>query len=82
MSPGSVTEVLDFHLAEYTHDMKDDEGNGNAYAEENIEVTEPDFEKVFKITESGKIKSGKTIMLFYYIKLHNLMDNTLMQDFM
>ena len=40
MSPGSVTEVLHFFVAEYTKDMKVSEGGGTEHEQENIEVLE------------------------------------------
>ena len=74
MSPGSVTEILHFYIAEYTHDMKEHEGGGIDEEEENIEVLELDFDKAFKMTETGEIKDGKTILLLYYLKLHSILD--------
>jgi GDP-mannose pyrophosphatase NudK len=56
--------------------MKQHEGGGNTDEEGNIELLKLDFEKAFKMTESGKIKDGKTIMLLYYLKLHNTMDSS------
>lgn len=38
MSPGSVTEILHFFIAEYRNDMKVSEGGGAEDEEENIEV--------------------------------------------
>jgi GDP-mannose pyrophosphatase NudK len=42
MSPGSVTEMLHFFIAEYSTAMKVNDGGGVAHEEENIEVLEID----------------------------------------
>jgi len=71
MSPGSVTEVLFFFIAEYSMDMKINEGGG-VDEHEDIEVMELDFEKAYHQIETGEIKDGKTIMLLQYARLNNL----------
>lgn len=73
MSPGSVTEIVHFFVAEYSKDMKVSEGGGVAHEEENIEVLEFSIEKALKMIETGEIKDGKTIMLLQYIKLHKIL---------
>jgi GDP-mannose pyrophosphatase NudK len=73
MSPGSVTEILYFFIAEYSENMKINEGGGVEHEEENIEVIEFDIEKAMQMIESGDIKDGKTIMLLQYIRLHNIL---------
>jgi len=72
MSPGSVTELLYFFVAEYAASMKINEGGGIEHEQEDIEVLELSFQKAFQMMESGEIKDGKTIMLLQYAKLHNL----------
>jgi len=72
MSPGSVTEIVHFFVAEYSKSMKVNEGGGVEDEEENIEVLEMEIEVAMKMIENGKIKDGKTIMLLQYAKLHNL----------
>ncbi len=72
MSPGSVTEILHFFIAEYTKDMKVNEGGGVAHEEENIEVLEIPVQDALQMIETGEIKDAKTIMLLQYIKLHNI----------
>src|SRR5690349_6260065 len=62
MSPGSVTEILYFFVAEYTKEMKESEGGG-VDAGEDIEVLEYNFQQTLKMMESGEIKDAKTIML-------------------
>lgn len=73
MSPGSVTEILYFFIAEYSKEMKVSEGGGVEHEEENIEVLEFDIEKAINMIESGDIRDGKTIMLLQYIKLKNIL---------
>ena len=74
MSPGSVTELLHFFIAEYTKDMKVNEGGGLEEEEENIEVLELDADKALQMIASGELKDAKTKMLLQYMKLNRLMD--------
>ncbi|POY39004.1 GDP-mannose pyrophosphatase NudK [Solitalea longa] len=73
MSPGSVTEILYFFIAEYTKEMKVSEGGGVEHEEENIEVLEIDINEGMKMIERGDIKDAKTIMLLQYVKLNNVL---------
>jgi GDP-mannose pyrophosphatase NudK len=73
MSPGSVTEVLYFFIAKYTHDMRVHEGGGVPDEEENIEVVEIGIDAALQMIESGEIRDGKTIMLLQYIRLHHVL---------
>jgi GDP-mannose pyrophosphatase NudK len=63
MSPGSVTEMLYFFVAEYSAEMKVSEGGGHQDEQENIEVMEIPFTEALKMVDSGEIKDAKTIML-------------------
>ncbi|TSE07104.1 MULTISPECIES: GDP-mannose pyrophosphatase NudK [Aquimarina] len=72
MSPGSVTEILYFFIAEYTKEMKVSDGGGLSEEQENIEVLELDFDTAYKMIYSGEIKDGKTIMLLQHAKIHNI----------
>jgi len=71
MSPGSVTEILYFFVAEYTKEMKVSEGGGLEEEQENIEVLELDFDTAFNMISTGEIKDGKTIMLLQHAKIHD-----------
>lgn len=73
MSPGSVTEILYFFIAEYTNNMKVSDGGGLQEEEENIEILEINIDDALAMIESGEIKDGKTIMLLQYIKLKSIM---------
>lgn len=72
MSPGSVTEVIYFFVAEYTQDMKVSDGGGLDEEQENIEVLELDFEEALSMIATGEINDAKTIMLLQYAKIHDL----------
>ncbi len=75
MSPGSVTEILHFFIAEYTSEMKVTDGGGAEHEEENIEVLEINIAEAMRMIGNGEIKDGKTIMLLQYIKLNNLLSD-------
>ncbi len=70
MSPGSVTEILYFFIAEYSAEMKVHAGGGVAEEQENIEVLEIPFDKAMHMIDTGEIKDAKTIMLLQYLALH------------
>jgi GDP-mannose pyrophosphatase NudK len=73
MSPGSVTEVLYFFVAEYEKSMKVNDGGGLDEEQENIEVIEERFEDALKMIDTGDIKDAKTIMLLQYLRMHNIL---------
>ncbi len=73
MSPGSVTEILHFFIAEYSKEMKVTDGGGVQDEEENIEVLELHIGEALKMMDNGEIKDGKTIMLLQYIKLNEIL---------
>lgn len=73
MSPGSVTEILHFFIAEYSAEMKINDGGGLADEGENIEVMEVSFEDALDMIDSGEIKDAKTIMLLQYLRIKNIL---------
>ena len=73
MSPGSVTEMLYFFIAEYEASMKVSEGGGLEEEQEDVEVLEISFEKAWAMMESGEIRDGKTIMLLQYLRLKKML---------
>jgi nudix-type nucleoside diphosphatase (YffH/AdpP family) len=73
MSPGSVTEILYFFVAEYTKEMKIGEGGGLEEEDESIEVLEIPYTTALNMIDTGDIKDGKTIMLLQYTQLHKLL---------
>lgn len=72
MSPGSVTELLHFFVAEYSNEMKVHEGGGLMEEQEHIEVLELPFQKALDMIHTGEIKDGKTIMLLQYALINKL----------
>lgn len=73
MSPGSVTEILYFFVAEYSASMKVNEGGGVEHEQENIEVLELDFRLALEMVSNGEIKDAKTIMLIQYLRLNQIL---------
>jgi nudix-type nucleoside diphosphatase (YffH/AdpP family) len=72
MSPGSVSEILYFFIAEYTPSMKVHEGGGIEHEQEDIEVLEISFDKAYGMIASGEIRDAKTIMLLQYVKINQI----------
>jgi nudix-type nucleoside diphosphatase (YffH/AdpP family) len=72
MSPGSVSEILYFFIAEYTHSMKVHEGGGVEHEQEDIEVLEISFDKAVAMVETGEIRDAKTIMLIQYMQINHI----------
>ena len=72
MSPGSVTEILYFFVAEYAIDLRVNEGGG--VDNENIEVLEFDFLDALNMIKTGEIKDAKTIMLLQYAQIEKLLE--------
>ena len=73
MSPGSVTEILYFFVAEYSAQMKVGEGGGLEEENEDIEVLEMPFAKALALMKSGEIRDAKTIMLLQYAQINDLL---------
>lgn len=72
MSPGSVTEILYFFVAEYEDHMKVNEGGGTD-EEEDIQVLELPFLRALEMIGSGEIKDAKTIMLLQFAQINGLL---------
>ncbi|GAA4315204.1 GDP-mannose pyrophosphatase NudK [Mucilaginibacter gynuensis] len=70
MSPGSVTELIYFFVAEYDKGMKVSEGGGIEEETENIEVLEIPFAAALEMVKTGEIRDGKTIMLLQYAQIN------------
>jgi GDP-mannose pyrophosphatase NudK len=68
MSPGSVTEILHFFVAEYSQASRVSAGGG--VDEEDIEVVELPFDAALRQIASGEICDAKTIMLLQYAALN------------
>lgn len=74
MSPGSVTEMLHFFVAEYSKSMQVHNGGGLEHEQEDIQVLEITLDNAIQMIKSGEIKDAKTIMLLQYAQLEKLMD--------
>ncbi len=70
MSPGSVTEILHFFVAEYDAAMRIGDGGGHADEGEDIEVLEPTIDAALAMIADGRIRDGKTIMLLQWAALN------------
>ena len=73
MSPGSVSEILYFFIAEYSQSMKVHDGGGVEHEQEDIEVLELDFNDALAKIDSGAIRDAKTIMLLQYMKIKQIL---------
>lgn len=73
-SPGSVTEILYYFVAEYSPKMKVSEGGGVAHETEDIEVLEMSFKEALKMISTGEIKDAKTIILLQYAQINKLLE--------
>lgn len=73
MSPGSVTEILYFFIAEYSHEMKINDGGGLEEEGESIEVLELPFDKALTMIDTGEIKDAKTIMLLQHLRMKGIL---------
>ncbi|KPH14560.1 GDP-mannose pyrophosphatase NudK [Chryseobacterium sp. ERMR1:04] len=73
MSPGSVTEILHFFIAEYSKEMKMAEGGGLEEEGEDIEVLELSFDEALTMIDTGAIKDAKTIMLLQHVRVKNIL---------
>src|SRR5579864_6394993 len=73
MSPGSVSEILYFFIAEYTPAMKVHEGGGVKHEQEDIEVLEIPFDEAYEMIATGEIRDAKTIMLLQYVKINQIL---------
>lgn len=73
MSPGSVTEILYFFTAEYSADMKVNDGGGCETEQENIEVMEIPFVKAVGMIATGEIKDAKTMLLIQYAQINGIL---------
>lgn len=73
-SPGAVTEKMFLFVAEYTNDMKINEGGGLESENEEIEVLEILFSKALEMITNFEIIDAKTILLLQYAQIHKLLE--------
>ncbi|ENI7697493.1 GDP-mannose pyrophosphatase NudK [Salmonella enterica] len=72
MSPGGVTELIHFFIAEYNDSERASIGGG--VEDEDIEVLELPFSRALEMVRSGEIRDGKAVLLLNYLQMSNLMD--------
>ncbi|EAW8182573.1 GDP-mannose pyrophosphatase NudK [Salmonella enterica] len=72
MSPGGVTELIHFFIAEYHDSERASIGCG--VEDEEIEVLELPFSRALEMVRSGEIRDGKTVLLLNYLQTSHLMD--------
>jgi nudix-type nucleoside diphosphatase (YffH/AdpP family) len=72
MSPGAVTEILHLFIAEYTDEMKVNEGGGLDNEHENIEVIEMLFSEAVDMVKNKGVVDAKTILLLQYAQINQL----------
>lgn len=72
MSPGGVTEIIHFFIAQYSDSQRANAGGG--IEDEDIEVLELPFEQALSMIKTGEIRDGKTVLLLNYLQSSHLMD--------
>ena len=72
MSPGGVTEVVYFFMAEYGAASKKSAGGG--VDDEDIDVIELAFDDAMAYVADGRICDGKTVILLQALKLRGYLD--------
>jgi len=71
MSPGGVTELISFYLAEYDDSLRASAGGG--IDDEDIEVLEIPFDRAMEMMKTGEIRDGKTVILLQLLAMRNIM---------
>lgn len=74
MTPGAVTEITYMFVAEYDDSMKTSNGGGLANEQEDILVFEMTFDEVKRSVKNNEIRDAKTLVLFQYAWINNLLD--------
>ena len=72
MSPGGVTEIVHFFIAEYSEAQRTHRGGG--VDDEDIEVLEIPFTQALEMVKSGEIRDGKAVILLQYLQTAGLMN--------
>lgn len=71
MSPGGVTEIVHFFIAEYDDSLRENAGGG--VEDEAIDVLELPFSQALEMIRRGEICDGKTVILLQYLQHSGLM---------
>ncbi|HBS5677553.1 TPA: GDP-mannose pyrophosphatase NudK [Klebsiella aerogenes] len=75
MSPGGVTELIHFFIAEYSEAQRANRGGG--VDDEDIEVLELPFVRALEMVANGEIQDGKAVILLQYLQNSGLMSRDL-----
>lgn len=75
MSPGGVTELIHFFIAEYSDTQRANDGGG--VDDEEIEVLELPFKRALEMMANGEIRDGKAVILLQYLQTSGLMNGDL-----
>ena len=70
MSPGAITEILHFFVAEYDASMKVSDGGGLEEEGEEVQVLERSIDEALAMVASGGICDAKTILLLQWAALN------------
>ncbi|QBG07087.1 GDP-mannose pyrophosphatase NudK [Klebsiella huaxiensis] len=71
MSPGGVTELIHFFIAEYSDAQRATDGGG--VDDEEIDVLELPFSQALEMVTNGEIRDGKAVILLQYLQTSGLM---------
>lgn len=71
MSPGGVTELISFFIAEYRDEQHT--GRGGGVEDEDIDVLEIPFSDALAMVKEGTIRDGKTVILLQQLQLRGVM---------
>ncbi|MFK3911959.1 GDP-mannose pyrophosphatase NudK [Enterobacter cancerogenus] len=71
MSPGGVTEIVHFFIAEYHDAQRVNPGGG--VEDEDIDVLEIPFTEALNMVKNGEIRDGKAVILLQYLHTSGLM---------
>lgn len=71
MSPGGVTEVVHFFMAQYQDAQHT--GHGGGVEDEDIDVLELPFARALEMVQRGEIRDGKTVILLQQLQLRGVM---------
>ena len=75
MSPGGVTELIYFFIAEYDDTQRANDGGG--VDDEDIEVLELPYHRALEMMANGEIRDGKAVILLQYLQSSGLMNGDL-----
>jgi len=72
-TPGGVTEMIHFFIAEYHEGMKVNGGGGVEHEGEDIEVVELTFEQVRAKFKNKEFNDSKTIILLQHLQIKGIL---------